>query len=378
MVVFQLPVCRLLCMPFSYSPGSTEVSVEVPLEHTKQVDHGGSYRAAAIKHVINGFSCHIQRRTMPSWGTKTSERKISAACAITSLVLLVGLLIFVVIFMTLCWQNTVGEDELDDCSSKATVVTDEAVMQRWGTWRNLSQAWSEAEQKARAPAHIYMEKHHSVAIYMYTSAILQPVKPKREEQTAKQKETFESRSLFSSLSEAVQILKHSQVTCLSTSYRTDTLLYPNISNKLIRFSNFMLGSDWWNSTRNAYCFEVYTCFGANVTHYSALKEINQVLIPPYEAFKVTAMETDVQRCKVLYKLRSNLNCVYDRESNMLHPISAIPVEGFWLIFGITCMVVVSLLFPFIIVKVRENHEKRTVYNTSSMDKSIYHLGTVKR
>ncbi|KAM6941707.1 ecto-ADP-ribosyltransferase 4-like [Lycodopsis pacificus] len=223
----------------------------------------------------------------------------------------------------------------DDCGSKATAVTDKAIMQKWDTHTNFSQAWSDAEHKAREPAHKYMEKHHSMAIYMYTNSMLQPVEQDLEESTGKrQKDTFEPRSLYLPLSEAVQILKHSQVTCLRTYYRTETLLNLNISEELIRFSTFVLGSDGQSFGRDASCFQVFTCFGADVTYYSALKLNSQVLIPPYEVFKVTETETDTQRCKVISTLKSNLNCVYDRESNKLHPISALPVDGFWLIFAI--------------------------------------------
>uniref|UniRef100_UPI0037E817F2 ecto-ADP-ribosyltransferase 4-like isoform X1 n=2 Tax=Semicossyphus pulcher TaxID=241346 RepID=UPI0037E817F2 len=322
--------------------------------------------------LITDFFC--SRCTMPSWERQQCHRETLSACAITSLVLLAGLLMFVVIFLTLGWQDIVEEHSqdpthdlpdhmYDDCGSKATVLTDEAIMQKWDASKNLSEAWRKAEQKASAPAHIYMGEHHSIAIYMYTNLILQPVKRDTEsaERTVNQpKETFES--LYSSLSEAVQILKHSQVTCLSTTYRTDTLLSPNVSDKLVRFSTFMLTSDWWNSTRNTSCFEVYTCFGANITHYSALQLHSHVLIPPYETFIVTDIMTDTRRCKFLYKLKSNLNCVYDRESNMLHPISAITVDQFWLIFTITCIIIVSLLLPFVIVKVMENRWKRAIYS----------------
>ncbi|XP_050926673.1 ecto-ADP-ribosyltransferase 5 isoform X2 [Lates calcarifer] len=317
---------------------------------------------------------------MPTWERQACQRKTLSACAITSLVLLVGLLMFVVIYLTLTWQDIVGEsstqDQSDnmynDCRSKATVVTDEALMQRWDSYSNLSQAWSDAERKAREPAHKYMEKHHSIAIYMYTDITLQPVNQDFAERSRKQSnETLESHSLYFSLTEAIQILKHSQVTCLRTSYRTETLLNMNMSSKHIRFSTFILGSDEWNLTRNASCFEIYTCFGADITHYSAFKQNSQVLIPPYEVFKVTDIQTDTQRCKVIYRLQSNLNCVYDRESNTLHPISSLPLEGFWLIFAITCIIIVSLLLPFVIVRVLEYHEEIAIYGASFLHISTY-------
>lgn len=271
-----------------------------------------------------------------------------------------------------------NDDTDEDCTSKATVVPDEAIMQMWDSSTNFSQAWRNAEQKAREPSHDYIKKHHSIVIYMYTNMILQHVKPDpdtAESARIQPKETFESRSLYFSLSEAIQILKHSQVTCLTTNYRTETLLNLNVSNRLIRFSAFMLGSGRWNLTGSASCFEVHTCFGADVTHYSAWKQESQVLIPPYEVFRVTGIETDAQRCEVFYRLKSDLNCVYDRESNTLHPISALPVDGFWVIFSITCMIIVSLSLPCLIVKVLENNKKTAVHSAVSLHNDTYSPAT---
>uniref|UniRef100_A0A3Q3XMN1 NAD(P)(+)--arginine ADP-ribosyltransferase n=1 Tax=Mola mola TaxID=94237 RepID=A0A3Q3XMN1_MOLML len=204
-----------------------------------------------------------------------------------------------------------------------------ALVQQWprcfliarDTSTNFSQAWSNAEQRAPEPAHKYMEKSHSVAIYMYTDTARHPVKQVLEaaERTKNRpKETFDSRSLYFYLSEATQILKHSQVTCLTTHYRTEQAILRNTTRKLIRFNTFILGSDG-HFKGNATRFEIYTCFGANVTYYSAVKQTNQVLIPPYEVFKITDIGTDELGCEAVYRLKSNLNCVYDRESNSLFP-----------------------------------------------------------
>ncbi|XP_026160097.1 ecto-ADP-ribosyltransferase 4-like [Mastacembelus armatus] len=321
---------------------------------------------------------------MSSWESEACQRKTLSSCTITSLVLLVGLLMFLAIYLTLSWKDIIGEsyvegpmyDSYDNCTSKATVVNDEALTQRWDSSSNFSPAWRDAEQKAIEPAHTYMKKHHSVAIYFVTHMLKSTNQDgATAETTGKQlTETFESRSLFVSLSEAIQILKHSQVTCISTNYRTETLLNLISSKTHIRFSTFILGSDEWNFTKNASCFEVYTCFGADVTYYSASKQNKQVLIPPYEVFKVTHIQTDTQRCKIIYKLKSNLNCVYDRESNMLHSISALTVEGFWVIFTIICIIIVSLLLPFVIVKVLDYHRKIEIYRASSLHNSTYTPG----
>ncbi|KAM6939534.1 T-cell ecto-ADP-ribosyltransferase 2-like [Xenentodon cancila] len=247
-----------------------------------------------------------------------------------------------------------------DCTSKVTVVTDEAFRQQWDTCSsNFIQASNTLQENLKEPTNDYMEKHHSFALYLYTNMTLQPAIQNFEsaERNVKRKLPFESRSLYSSLSEAIQILKLSQVTCLSTHYRTEAVLHPNISANQIRFSTFILGSDKRKFTRNALCFEIYSCFGANITYYSAIKEDNQVLIPPYEVFKVSDIQKQTNAtnaCKIVYKLRSNMNCVYDSESNRLFPISVLPLEGFWLSFTLTCSIIISLLLPFVILKLYYN------------------------
>lgn len=66
------------------------------------------------------------------------------------------------------------------------------------------------------------------------------------------------------------------------------------------------------------CFEINTRFGVNLTYYSAYANEGGVLIPPYEVFKVTNIQTKSAVsnlwCKVVYTLKStgkwksDLNC----------------------------------------------------------------------
>lgn len=162
--------------------------------------------------------------------------------------------------------------------------------------------------------------------------------------------TSESQSLFAYLSDAIQILKHSQMLCHNTSFSSDTSLNLNTSGKLMRFGTFVLGSGGCRLRGNT-CFQVHTCFGVDVTHYSALGGDGQVLIPPYEVFKVTDVPSEgSEGAEFTHKLESNLNCVYDNESDSLHPISA-SANLSWVIFGVTFLVIVLLFLPFVILKV---------------------------
>lgn len=221
----------------------------------------------------------------------------------------------------------------------------------WNASTNLSQAWSDAEQRAAAPAHSYMEKQHSVAIYVFTQAVRRPGRTVLAAPEGSEGQlSSETRSLFSHLSDALQVLKHSQRLCQTTSYTTDAPSGLNLSGKLLRFATFILGSDGREFGGNT-CFRVHTCFGADVTHYSALKQNSQVLIPPYEVFRVASGPSDPHRAQVTYRLESDLNCVYDSRSGSLQPISVSPANLFWVVFGIMSVVVVFLLLPFVIFKV---------------------------
>ncbi|XP_005454808.1 ecto-ADP-ribosyltransferase 4-like [Oreochromis niloticus] len=310
---------------------------------------------------------------MVSSVTRVGQRK-TIICAITSL-------IFVVTHLPFSLQGTVkktstqnltfyhSDATFDDCRFEVTVLNDNSMMQKWEScFKNFSEAWRNAKQHNRKPQHKHLEKDHSASLYMYTKSILQPVNLnfKSANRTGKPKETFESRSLYSFLTEGIQILKHNQVTCVRTHFKAETLLHLNISNKQVRFSTFMLGSDEWNFARNISCFEVHTCFGADITYYSALKQNNQVLIPPYEIFKVTDIQTETKECRISYRLTSNMNCVYSKESNMLHPISTLAVDGFWVIFTIICIVIICLLLSFALVKVY--HKTNAVYSSSFSSK----------
>lgn len=236
--------------------------------------------------------------------------------------------------------------DLNDCASKVLVATDQSTM--WNASADLGRAWSTAEQKAAAPAHSYLQRRHSAAIYVFTQAVRSPGRTVVTVTEGSDRQLgSETQSLFSYLSEAVRILKHSQRLCRTTSFRTDAPPDLDVSGQLLRFGTFVLGSGACPLGENT-CFEVHTCFGADVTRYSALKGNSQVLIPPYEVFRVF---NGGGGAGVTYRLESNLNCVYDRGSGSLHPISASPAGWSWVGFGIMCSVIVFLLLPFVIYKV---------------------------
>lgn len=191
-------------------------------------------------------------------------------------------------------------------------------------------AWKIAEQKAKS--HRYgLNREHSNTMYLYTNNKPKPQsfyfdfnKAVRNGKSQYGK-TFQYHSLHFYLTDVIQILKQSQ-TCRTTYRRTNVYFDRNVLNKEIRFGFFASSSlnKSLHMFGNTSCFEINTCFDANLTYYFAYINESEVLIPSYEVFRITAVQTNTW-CDVVYTLnstgisKSNMNCrwVYNgAESNL--------------------------------------------------------------
>lgn len=121
------------------------------------------------------------------------------------------------------------------------------------------------------------------------------------------------------LTEAIQTLKKTQQECFFTYRGTKLKFNDNVLDKEIRFGSFASSSLDINVTKdfgNESCFEIRTCEGANITDYSKNSTEKEVLIPPYEKFKVMAIKNRGEEgawCNTVFSLkssgvRSDLNC----------------------------------------------------------------------
>ncbi|XP_067221117.1 erythroblast NAD(P)(+)--arginine ADP-ribosyltransferase-like [Chanodichthys erythropterus] len=131
--------------------------------------------------------------------------------------------------------------------------------------------------------------------------------------------TYKWYSLQFLLTEAIEILRKKQNRCFNT-FRGTKLTFNGFAFPTIRFGSFTSSSLDRNIAKrfgNKSCFEIYTCLGADVTEYSRLPYEKEVLIPPYEKFKVIAVRTRIYQkdlwCETVFTLqssgtRSELNC----------------------------------------------------------------------
>lgn len=212
------------------------------------------------------------------------------------------------------------DDMYDGCRSETASVIDLFGVFEWHFNRNFSFAWASAERNAKKPVHKHLKEDHAIVLYMYTKmenirhALNKAVKTGRHKYSTN---GFKFHYFYFYLIDAIQVLRYNQTSCKTTYHRTWKQFDHNVINTSMRFGAFT----WVASSKQSFdfngnvsCFEIYSCFGADITYYSAINQKGQVLIPPYEVFKITDVLTNDPWCSVVYKLQStktprrDLNC----------------------------------------------------------------------
>lgn len=129
---------------------------------------------------------------------------------------------------------------------------------------------------------------------------------------------FKYHALHYWLTSAIQVLSATK-SCRIT-YRRSPHIYSGEINQLIRFGRFASSSkttdQYYFGTET--CFYIKTCYGAYLKAFSTFEKAErEVLIPPYEMFKITDITTqsykNLEKCNKIFVLesagsRSDLNC----------------------------------------------------------------------
>ncbi|XP_028987535.1 ecto-ADP-ribosyltransferase 5-like [Betta splendens] len=187
-------------------------------------------------------------------------------------------------------------------------------------WKKSEEAWEKYEQKTS------LEKDLFQAIYVYTlpePKIYLDLNNAVRTQKSQYNTTFRYHALHFFLTRAIQTLKAGKRKgkCLTSYRRTDVSFSKVVLNKEFRFGSFTSSSQGDYASENfgkVSCFKILTRFGADIQNYSSLKHEREVLIPPYEIFKVKRITMGTKRnkkqsCNVIYRVESigassNLNC----------------------------------------------------------------------
>ncbi|KAK9978433.1 hypothetical protein ABG768_020184 [Culter alburnus] len=174
-------------------------------------------------------------------------------------------------------------------------------------------SWQLGEKFVKFPKG-HLTRNHLIAIYVYSdSNVYHHFNPDTRYGKNQYKQmTYKWYSLHFLLTEAMQILKKAQNQCRVTYRGTTAEFNKYVLNKEIRFGSFTSSSLDRNVARgfgSKSCFEIYTCESADVSIYSKYPNEREVLIPPYEKFKVTAVRTRKYQqslwCDTVFTLKSS-------------------------------------------------------------------------
>ncbi|XP_073721037.1 erythroblast NAD(P)(+)--arginine ADP-ribosyltransferase-like [Misgurnus anguillicaudatus] len=223
-----------------------------------------------------------------------------------------------------------AEDSVDDLYDGCTLKMEKLVTTKYlpeeihANIAGFGTVWENSENNISGPKD-NLKRNHLIAISVYTGGIVyskfnKDVKNGKQEYEDK---TFKWYSLHFWLTRAIQTLKITQQECKST-FSGTSVKYHFAKNTEIRFGSFassFLDREVTTNFGTESCFEIETCFeiktchGADVSKYSQFPNQKEVLIPPYEKFKVTNIRTGQKGdwCNTVFELKStgiksNLNC----------------------------------------------------------------------
>ncbi|XP_056123113.1 ecto-ADP-ribosyltransferase 5-like [Rhinichthys klamathensis goyatoka] len=228
-----------------------------------------------------------------------------------------------------------AENSVDDMYNTCDVKMKERVKEDLENEKNKDKTFKEVWDSSEKVVHEkfknvkYLGKDQIVAIYYYTSGkddAYRNFNAAVRTQRHQYETTFGYHALHFLLTTAIQVerafeekLKKKKL-CLTGYRRVDEYFNQDVKNTKFRFGSFTsasLGNYGKKLFGDKSCFEIFTCMGADVSLYSKFENEKEVLIPPYEVFKVVEIKKRVGSelpCEVVYKVKStetpvsNLNC----------------------------------------------------------------------
>ncbi|XP_020785170.2 erythroblast NAD(P)(+)--arginine ADP-ribosyltransferase-like [Boleophthalmus pectinirostris] len=216
------------------------------------------------------------------------------------------------------------DDMYDGCSeATAEKVKNEYFPREMNNNKLFKDAWKDkescAEIKYNTRDNTALTKDQIHALCIYTGdvpKVYQPFnKAVRESAAYYKTNSFKYHALHYWLTTALQTLNIAK-TCYTTYHRSKQTFTGQL-NQVIRFGYFTSTSTNPNLVHfgTQTCFHIETCLGAPIKKYSVNRNEDEVLIPPYETFKITHIEegSDPKYCKQIFVLKnagseSKLNC----------------------------------------------------------------------
>uniref|UniRef100_A0A8C0J0Q0 NAD(P)(+)--arginine ADP-ribosyltransferase n=1 Tax=Chelonoidis abingdonii TaxID=106734 RepID=A0A8C0J0Q0_CHEAB len=199
------------------------------------------------------------------------------------------------------------------------------------TWLEAASSWKEMKDKSYMPQDFKPE--YAIAILAYTSQGPLNKQPLHQEFNAAVREAgrtrdfylnnFNFKTLHFLLTRALHVLKASEPTKCHQVYRgVRGIRFKAESRKPVRFGHFTSTSLKNESALHFgqdTFFSIKTCHGVNIKNFSFFPGEDEVLIPPFEKFKVTNFTRAQDRTFIqLLSLdsHSNYNCEYVKGNHL--------------------------------------------------------------
>ncbi|XP_076153508.1 erythroblast NAD(P)(+)--arginine ADP-ribosyltransferase-like [Alosa pseudoharengus] len=216
------------------------------------------------------------------------------------------------------------DDQYKGCAENMTNLVKNTFLQKELNNQEFGEAWKRANDSCGNPGH-GLTINQCIALFVYSDSNKTQIYKVFNEAGRDGKEEYKSRtfkwySLQFFLTEAVQALKREQKNSKTTFRGTNVSFLKKVVNHEIRFGQFASSSTEKKTAQGfgtKSCFEINSDQGVAIKDFSTIPGENEVLIPPYEKFKVTEVLEKVNDpnlwCETVYKLQStgiqsNLNC----------------------------------------------------------------------
>ncbi|XP_068534497.1 uncharacterized protein [Anas acuta] len=203
------------------------------------------------------------------------------------------------------------------------------------TWRRAAERWqnqwgnSNPQVLPQEQAVAVLAYTHRADLYKQFNTLVREGGRSREHYL----ESFPFKTLHFLLTEAVHALQKTQSPKCNSVYRgIKDIRFTAQLQQTVRFGQFtstsrqkMVAESFGQDT----FFIVYTCYGVPIKHFSFFPTEDEVLIPPYEVFRVTKFTRD-RRGNVIHLrshgVRSNYNCALVNATGSRRDVRAITEE----------------------------------------------------
>ncbi|XP_058877874.1 NAD(P)(+)--arginine ADP-ribosyltransferase 2-like [Acipenser ruthenus] len=175
----------------------------------------------------------------------------------------------------------------------------------------LKKAWKIAQRETKRQRHKELSLEQATAIYVYTMDDVYSAFNAAIRTGGTRYSEFQFKALHFHLTDALKALRPNKNTCYDV-FRGVKLKFKTAKDKTVRFGQFAsasLNQSVAEGFGNATLFAIRTCLGVPIKKYSEKPQQEEVLIPPFEAFKVMKVNGNEIRLDHIADQRSNFNCL---------------------------------------------------------------------